>query len=157
MEVPRFDREFLYQVTLTTGVGSNPIGLDRGQLGSTKVVSFRRVGPKVLLEEPNYRFRAMSDNPDERKSVEESFARSVVWGFKIEAEEAGRVLVVEALDAFFVFFADRDFAAVLVDEEGDLDEAVAFAEVVEVLREGGLVDRWRLVEDGDGFEGEWRL
>ena len=93
MEVPRFDREFLYQVTLTTGVGSNPIGLDRGQLGSTKVVAFRRVGPKVLLEEPNYRFRALSDNLDERKSVEQSFAKSVLWGFKVEAEEAGRVLV----------------------------------------------------------------
>jgi acetamidase/formamidase len=93
MEIPRFDREFLYQVTLTTGVGSNPIGLDRGQLGSTRVVTFRKVGPKVLLEEPNYRFRALSDNPDERKSVEQSFARSVLWGFKIEAEEAGKVLV----------------------------------------------------------------
>jgi acetamidase/formamidase len=93
MEIHRFDREFLYQVTLTTGVGSNPIGLDRGQLGSTKVVSFRRVGPKVLLEEPNYRFRALSDNLDERKSVEQSFAKSVIWGFKVEAEEAGRVLV----------------------------------------------------------------
>ncbi len=93
MEVARFDREFLYQVALTTGVGSNPIGLDRGQLGGTQVVAFRRVGPKVLLEEPNYRFRALSDNSDERKSVADSFARSVVWGFKVEAEEPGRVLV----------------------------------------------------------------
>ena len=93
MDVPRFDHEFLYQITLTTGVGSNPIGLDRGQLGSTKVVTFRRAGPKVWLEEPNYRFRALSDNPDERRSVEQSFARSVLWGFKVEAEEAGRVLV----------------------------------------------------------------
>ncbi len=93
MEIPRFDREFLYQVTLATGVGSNPIGLDRGQLGGTRVVAFRRVGPKVLMEEPNYRFRALSDNPDERRSVAESFARSVLWGFKVEAEEGGRVLV----------------------------------------------------------------
>jgi acetamidase/formamidase len=93
MEIPRFDREFLYQVTLTTGVGSNPVGLDRGQLGSTKVVTFRKVGPKVLLEEPNYRFRAISDNLDERRSVEQSFAKSVIWGFKVEAEESGRVLV----------------------------------------------------------------
>ncbi len=93
MEVSRLDREFLYQVTLATGVGSNPIGLDRGQLGGTKVVAFRKVGPKLLLEEPNYRFRALSDNPDERRSVADSFAKSVLWGFKIEAEEDGRVLV----------------------------------------------------------------
>jgi acetamidase/formamidase len=93
MEITRFDREFLYQVTLSTGVGSNPIGLDRGQLGDTRIVGFRRVGPKVLLEEPNYRFRALSENLDERRSVEQSFAKSVLWGFKIEAEENGRVLV----------------------------------------------------------------
>jgi acetamidase/formamidase len=102
MEVSRLDREFLYQVTLATGVGSNPIGLDRGQLGGTKVVAFRKVGPKLLLEEPNYRFRALSDNPDERRSVADSFARSVIWGFKIEAEEDGRFLV----DATSFFLRD---------------------------------------------------
>lgn len=93
MEIPRLDREFLYQVTLATGVGSNPIGLDRGQLGPARVVRFRKVGPKVLLEESNYRFRALSENLDERKSVAESFARSVVQGFKVEAEQDGRILV----------------------------------------------------------------
>jgi acetamidase/formamidase len=102
MEVSRLDREFLYQITLATGVGSNPIGLDRGQLGKTKVVAFRKVGPKLLLEEPNYRFRALSDNPDERRSVADSFARSVIWGFKIEAEEDGRFLV----DATSFFLRD---------------------------------------------------
>src|SRR5436190_4416729 len=49
MEVSRFDEEFLYQISLTTGVGSNPLGLDRGQLGSSHVVRFQRIGPKVLL------------------------------------------------------------------------------------------------------------
>ncbi|MDG3007736.1 zinc-dependent metalloprotease [Paludisphaera mucosa] len=102
MEVSRPGREFLYQVTLATGVGSNPIGLDRGQLGDTKVVAFRKVGPKLLLEEPNYRFRALSDNADERRSVADSFARSVIAGFKIEAEEGGRILV----DATSFFLRD---------------------------------------------------
>ncbi|WP_435005537.1 zinc-dependent metalloprotease [Tundrisphaera lichenicola] len=102
MEVPNIGRELLYQVTLVTGVGSNPIGLDRGQLGDTKVVAFRRAGPKLLLEEPNYRFRALSDNAHERQSVADSFARSVIWGFKIEAEEEGRLLV----DATSFFLRD---------------------------------------------------
>src|SRR5215210_7109300 len=52
-EISRFNSEFLYQVSLPTGVGSNPIGLDRGQLGSTYVVYFERIGPKVLMVQPN--------------------------------------------------------------------------------------------------------
>lgn len=93
LEIPWFKREFLYQVSLPTGVGSNPIGLDRGQLGDTKVVYFERAGNKILLVQPNYDFRALSSNPAERRAVEESFARSVIWGFKVEATEGERVLV----------------------------------------------------------------
>jgi hypothetical protein len=74
-------------------VGSNPIGLDRGQLGDTKVVYFERAGNKILLVQPNYDYRAISDNPAERRAVEESFAKSVIWGFKVEAIEGERILV----------------------------------------------------------------
>lgn len=92
-ELSRLNQEFLYQISLTTGVGSNPIGLDRGQLGNTKVVYFERVGNKVLLMQPNYGFRALSENPAERKAVEESFAKSVIWGFKVVAKDADKFLV----------------------------------------------------------------
>jgi hypothetical protein len=102
MEISRFDQEFLYQVSLPTGVGSNPIGLDRGQLGATRVVFFQRIGPRVLLIEPNYRYRALSNDPNERRAVEESFARSVLWGFKVEVTEGDRVLV----DATSFFLRD---------------------------------------------------
>ena len=101
LEVPRFDKEMLYLVSLPTGVGSNPIGLDRAQLGSTKVVKFERAGNKVLLVQPNYDYRATGD-ARQKKSVEESFARSVIWGFKIEAAEGDRVLV----DATGLFIRD---------------------------------------------------
>ncbi len=93
LEITRFNREFLYLVSLPTGVGSNPIGLDRGQLGTTKVVAFERAGNKILLVQPNYDYRALSDNAAEKRSVEESFAKSVIWGFKIEATEGDRILV----------------------------------------------------------------
>ena len=93
MEISRFDAEFLYQVSLPTGVGSNPIGLDRGQLGDTRVVHFERAGPKVLLVEPTQRFRAVTRDAAERRAVEESFARSVIWGFRVEAASGARVLV----------------------------------------------------------------
>lgn len=92
LEVARFNYEFLYLVSLPTGVGSNPLGLDRGQLGTTKIVTFERAGNKVLLVQPNYDFRATGD-ARQKKSVEESFARSVIWGFKIEAAEGDRVLI----------------------------------------------------------------
>jgi hypothetical protein len=102
MEISRFNTEFLYQISLQTGVGSNPIGLDRGQLGNTHIVSFERIGPKVLMIEPNYRYRAITSNAAERRAVEESFARSVLWGFKVEASDANRVLV----DATAFFMRD---------------------------------------------------
>ncbi len=102
MEIARFNTELLYQVSLPAGVGSNPIGLDRGQLGGTYVVYFERVGPKVLMIQPNYRYRALSNDEAERRAVADSFARSVIWGFKVEAADAGRVLV----DATAFFLRD---------------------------------------------------
>jgi len=93
LEIDKFDQEFLYVHSQPAGLGSNDIGLDRSQLGRSHVVKFLRVGPKVLLMQPNYAYRADSDDPDERKAVRDAFAQSVIWGFKVEAEEEGRVLV----------------------------------------------------------------
>ena len=64
LEIRRFDTELLYVTALSAGLGSNDIGLDRGQLGGDHVVVFRRIGPKVLMVEPNYAFRAISTNPE---------------------------------------------------------------------------------------------
>ena len=101
IEISKFDSEFLYVAALAAGVGSNDIGLDRGQFGDLEadhdtaehVVKFERVGPKVLLVEQNLSYRAVTKDPDEQRSVEEAFAHSVLWGFKVEAEEKDRVLV----------------------------------------------------------------
>ena len=91
--IDKFDTEFLYVESLTAGIGSNDIGLDRNQLGRERVVKFQRRGPKVLLTELNLGFRAISNDEAERKAVEESFAQSVLFGFTISAEESGKVLV----------------------------------------------------------------
>ncbi len=93
LEIDQFDTEFLYVNSLAAGVGSNDIGLDRGQLGGERVVKFVRIGPKVLMIQPNYKYRAESNNPDEKQSVEEAFAQSVLWGFEIGSESDGKVLV----------------------------------------------------------------
>jgi hypothetical protein len=74
-------------------LGSNDIGLDRGGGGQGRIVRFERVGPKVMLVQGNQSFRSSSSNPREKKSVEDSFAKSVLWGFTVAAETGGRVLV----------------------------------------------------------------
>ncbi len=93
LEIDKLNQEFIYVVSLSAGVGSNDIGLDRAQLGGSQIVYFERIGPKVMLVEPNYRFRADSDNEAEVKAVDDAFARSIHWGFKVAAEENGRLLV----------------------------------------------------------------
>jgi len=99
MEINKFDTEMLYSTGLTAGLGSNDIGLDRGQGGQGRVVKFQRIGPRVLMVQPNYTFRANSPNADERRAVEDAFAKSILWGFTVGAESDGRVLV-DATDFF---------------------------------------------------------
>jgi hypothetical protein len=93
LRVEDFDTPFIYQASLARGVGSNDLGLDRGQLGSTKIVRFLRSGPKVLLVEDNLQYRAASDNDHERQAIAESFARSVIWGFTDLDPEDGSTIV----------------------------------------------------------------
>ncbi len=100
VRVEDFDVPFIYQTSLPRGVGSNDLGLDRGQLGSTKIVRFMRSGPKVLLVEDNLQYRARSDNADERQAIAESFARSVIWGFTdIDSDDTSTIIDATA---FFV-------------------------------------------------------
>jgi hypothetical protein len=93
LQVNQLDKEFLYVNSLSEGVGSNDIGLDRGQLGGERVVKFQKAGNKLLLMQPNLDYRAITDNIEERKSVEEAFAKSVLHGFKIEETKDGMYLV----------------------------------------------------------------
>lgn len=93
LQIDKPGEEFLYVNSLATGLGSNPVGLDRGQLGSEKVVKFERFGPKVMLIQPNLDYRADSDNKAEQKAVAESFAPSILWGFKVAAESGGKLLI----------------------------------------------------------------
>jgi hypothetical protein len=93
LEIDKWNTEFLYVESLPAGIGSNDIGLDRGQLGSSSIVRFDRSGPRVLLVAPNYNFRAVSNNADERAAVKDAFAESTLWGFEVVAEENGHVLV----------------------------------------------------------------
>ncbi|HJV20895.1 MAG TPA: zinc-dependent metalloprotease [Sediminibacterium sp.] len=93
MLVNKQDQEFLYVNSLPAGLGSNDIGLDRGQIGDTRIVYFHKVGKKLMLIQPNYDYRALSADAKEQRAVRESFASSAIAGFTIEEEEDGQLLV----------------------------------------------------------------
>lgn len=132
---------FLYQEALLTGLGSNPVGLDRGQLGDTRIVTLRRVGGRLLVEQPNLRFRALSEDPLERQAVRESFATSVLWAGEIAAADPdGRALV--DFTSFLVRDAHEIAARMKATEQGnwsldagrsvvDLESCLAFPENLE--------------------------
>jgi hypothetical protein len=93
LEIPRLNTEVLYSTGLATGLGSNDIGLDRGILTGARIVKFERAGPRVLMVQPNYQFRALTTNAAEARTVRDAFARSVLWGFPIGAATGDRLLV----------------------------------------------------------------
>jgi hypothetical protein len=105
LEVPHLDAEgkspdLLYTHSLPYGTGSNDLGLDRGQISEGEIVRFERTGPKVLLIEPNQRFRSSASEPAEQLAVRQSFPESVLFGFKVEAEDANGAVLVDATDFF---------------------------------------------------------
>jgi hypothetical protein len=77
--VHELDTPFLLVTSLPGGLGSNDIGLDRGQIGKQYIARFRRVGERLLLIADNTRFVANSGDADEYRSAVDAFATSVLW------------------------------------------------------------------------------
>ncbi len=100
LEVTHLDTDILYTHSLPYGTGSNDLGLDRGQISRGQLVRFQRTGPKVLLVEPNQRFRSTSSDPNEALAVRQSFPESVLFGFKVEAEDPNGTVLVDATEFF---------------------------------------------------------
>jgi hypothetical protein len=134
--------EMLYAAGIRSGLGSNPVGLDRSRLGEARLVRFRRVGGKVLLEELNTRYRALTESRSERKAVRDSFASSVLWAGEVEAESEDGGLLID-LTSFLT--ADVFGFARVLDASGqgsftleasrsavDPDEAFAFPDNLEI-------------------------
>ena len=117
LEIENLDKEFLYVNALSEGIGSNDIGLDRGQLGNTRVVKFIKAGNKLLLIQPNQYYRAITNNIEEKKSVEQAFAKSVIHGFKIMKSAQGKYLVDAT--SFFMRDAHRVQGRLLSRKQGN--------------------------------------
>lgn len=124
LTVDKLNTDFLYLDQLPRGLGQNDIGLDRGQLGEGRVVRFERFGPKVMLVQPNLQHRSSATDAAERTAVTESFGESVLWGFKVEAEDGAKV-------------AAGDGAKVLVDAtDFFLRDAHGVAETLQTSKQG---------------------
>jgi hypothetical protein len=107
LQVDKFEKEFLYVNSLPAGLGSNDIGLDRGKIGGSKIVAFNKVGKKLLLVQPNYDYRALSNDKNEQRAVRESFAQSTIASFVVDEDEGDKVLV----DATSFFVRDASSVA----------------------------------------------
>jgi len=83
----------IYAQRLEAGLGSNPLGLDRGNGGSGVIIAFRKIGDKAVIEAENTTYRATTDNPKETEAVRQSFARSFLWSGAIESSGEDGVLV----------------------------------------------------------------
>jgi hypothetical protein len=86
----------IHSVRLTAGLGSNPVGLDRGWGSGGEILVFRRAGDKLVIEVENLTYRAGSDNPLEARAVRESFATSFIGTADIVSESRG--LTVDLTD-----------------------------------------------------------
>ena len=93
LAVPDSNQQFLFQSSLPYGVGSNDIGLDRGQLGNTRLVTFERFGNKLMLKQLNTKYRAAHGSTAEKQSINEAFASSVLAGFVIVAKSDNANLI----------------------------------------------------------------
>ena len=94
LELPADSTRAIVYFALATGLGSNPIGLDRGMDGASHVVRFDRAGGRVLVVFENWGYRSsLADNRAHRRTVEESFPPSTVAALPLAAVEQGRLLV----------------------------------------------------------------
>lgn len=118
IENARLETPFILYESLPSGVGSNDIGLDRGETGNSYVVHFERSGKQVLLVAENQEYRAVTDDAEQQRAVRGSFPQSVLWGFEVAAEDGDAVLV----DATPFFLSDIHGVTAAIDAAKDNDK-----------------------------------
>lgn len=98
LELPADQLRFLFVVQEATGLGSNPLGFDRGADGATQVARVWRAGDREMVVFENWSYRASAGGAQQR-DVDESFVVSTVAALPVLADENGRLLV-DASDLF---------------------------------------------------------
>jgi hypothetical protein len=116
LEIPRDSTRALMFVSLATGLGSNPIGLDRGASGDSYIARFDRNGDRVLVVFENWNYRTSApNNPAHARSVLEAFPPSTPASLPIIAQN-GQRLVVDATEFFMRDWNDVAGAIASSDE-----------------------------------------
>jgi hypothetical protein len=94
MEIPRDSTRLLMFTQEATGLGSNPIGLDRGGGGDGNVVRIQRAGDRALVLFENWKYRtSLGPASANATSIAESFPPGVMAALPVLAVENGRILV----------------------------------------------------------------
>ncbi|MCG7531404.1 zinc-dependent metalloprotease [Psychrobium sp. MM17-31] len=93
LSVDKLEQPFIYVTSLMQGVGSNDIGLDRGQIGQSRLVQFERYGEQIVLRQLNTDYRAYTNNPSEELALTQAFAESILYRFDIVAKQGERFLI----------------------------------------------------------------
>ncbi|MGW3287433.1 zinc-dependent metalloprotease [Streptomyces sp. NPDC001002] len=117
--IRNFDEPFLLTVSLSQGLGSSELWLDRGRAGKARLAEFRRAGDRVLFVVRNKHFLTSGDEAAVRAG-QESFAMSVVWSGPVLREENGAAVV----DATGLVLADHDRIAEHLHEKDQGEYAV---------------------------------
>ena len=142
LKIDKFDQTFLFQSSMPQGIGSNDIGLDRGQLGDTRLVKFERYGNKVLLKQLNTQYRASSSNLAEQASIDEAFADSVIAGFPVVAADDNSVII--------------DYTDFLLSDIHQISQRLAATDQgsykVDLKRSGVYLDRSKAFPDNTELE-----
>jgi hypothetical protein len=162
LKIDRLGDEFIYQSSMARGIGSNELGLDRGQLGATRLVGFYRSGPRILLIQKNTDFRANSNDPMEVAAVESSFGRSILWGFQLIAEKDESILV-DATEFFLhdshnlstrlsraqqgTYKIDPDRSAIFLPRTRAFPDNTEIEAIVSYTGEQKVDDKGRIVSD----------
>ena len=132
---------FIHAARLTAGLGSNPVGLDRGWGEGGRVVVIRQLGDKIILEQENLSYRASPENPLEERAVRESFARSFLATLPIKDKRADGIIVdlTDFLTAdslnLVQYLKDADQGSFSVAKDRtfvDIDNSFAFPDNVEI-------------------------
>ena len=111
LEVASDSMRMIVTQQLSTGLGSNPIGLDRGGGGANDIARFERNGERMLVVFENWNYRSsLATNAEHGRGVLESFPPSTIGALPIVVEEGGRFLV-DATD--FLFRDWQDVAGTL--------------------------------------------
>jgi hypothetical protein len=96
----QYDKELILPIAIARGVGLTYLGGDTLNFGDQWLISFRRVGERLLVIRRNVRVRADTGTP-QADAVNVSYTDSVLKGLSIKSERAdGQAVLIDLAELF---------------------------------------------------------